>query len=224
MIHQLLKRYVSKPVEFLTLIGKVGAMFSGSSALWLATGKPSEWTPNDLDIYVPRDKDEAIIDFLVEDGYQHYTDYFETPERPEVYEESTVSYISKLFKGGESVDIIESSDDTSVLPVSGFHSTATMNFITAESIVILYPSLTFSGISVISGVLAASKTTEWEEKYKSRLFEVTGVNGLSEKRKNFCLKYTYRKIGDENSLCFTFDGKGLSRPVYEADWVMRFRA
>ncbi|PVG03863.1 hypothetical protein CPB86DRAFT_308721 [Serendipita vermifera] len=222
MVHKLLHLYVSKPEDLLALMRKIGAVVAGSSALWFAVGMPNDRKANDLDIYTPRCLYEEIVDFLYEEGY--------TTSREigsEQYRETLpFSSVRRLVKEGKHIDVLESFDYTSVSPIIRSHSTATMNFITADSFVVLYPALTFIRHSVITWLQTNTiGDREWKEKYEDRSFDVFPIEYLSKQAKAWCFRYKKRNIGDQKCLWFSFGSfnDDIRRKEYKARWVVSFR-
>ena len=67
---RLLNPFTSNVNEFLTALDKHHSIISGSVALAVATGD-ADWTPGDLDIYVPYDQFLPVIQYMqVVEGYE----------------------------------------------------------------------------------------------------------------------------------------------------------
>ncbi|KAI6008657.1 hypothetical protein BKA83DRAFT_4029724, partial [Pisolithus microcarpus] len=61
-----------------------------------------------------------------------------------------VSRLVVLTNGKNSVDVVVSKTSTTLSPIFPFHSTAVMNFISADTIFSGYPTLTLWHLSVVN--------------------------------------------------------------------------
>lgn len=171
LVTRLLRRYISNPLGLRKVMRDAGAILSGSSVLWLIEGMPSTWTPNDLDIYAPIWKAQRIIRFLIE--REGYTEVPREKPFPEDYMKlGFLSSVTKLRKGEQSIDVMESLSPNVLQPITFFYTTLVMNYITSDSIKILYPLLTFSRFGVPQYAAPHRREVQWRKKYSERTFQV----------------------------------------------------
>ncbi|KAI6157452.1 hypothetical protein BKA82DRAFT_48178, partial [Pisolithus tinctorius] len=113
------------------------AVVSGSTALHvLLPENTMDWTPTDLDIYVPKH------------CYPHLR--ILTHQTTPIYSQSTITFIVAWGKGNCHIDVVVTNTEVAVSPIFQFHSTAVMNFITADHIFCAYPALTLHGLSIVN--------------------------------------------------------------------------
>ncbi|KAI0330959.1 hypothetical protein GY45DRAFT_1214340, partial [Cubamyces sp. BRFM 1775] len=123
------------------------SIISGSGSL-VIVGSPAV-SPRDLDIYVPRANLFHIIGYLTNlEGYS-ITSYGSTAVADDGYSRGVLRVLS-LTRGNARIDIVQSEDDCSTLPVPQFWSTAPMNVIRGYSICILYPQLLERGLALLN--------------------------------------------------------------------------
>ncbi|KIK18502.1 hypothetical protein PISMIDRAFT_50173, partial [Pisolithus microcarpus 441] len=124
------------------------AVISGSTALHVLLPECGTlWTPTDLDIYVLHREAERLLDHLTDQGYAVIA---ELPVKKVGYTYSHVSRLVVLTNGKNSVDVVVSKTSTTLSPIFQFHSTAVMNFISADTIFSGYPTLTLWHLSVVN--------------------------------------------------------------------------
>ncbi|KAJ2918883.1 hypothetical protein MD484_g1555, partial [Candolleomyces efflorescens] len=137
---------------------------------------------NDLDLYVNRYKVDALVEFLVGEGYGtpstlgkdksgRSTTYKEDGGQASG-EKTNCVLTMEHAKGGRINIVATEASPIQVIPL--FHSTIVMNYITAHGFVMLYPKLTLRNIGMInhSGKLT-SKLEDCIEKYRKRGFTLT---------------------------------------------------
>lgn len=160
------------------------SVVSGSVALAFVMG--ANWELKDLDIYTPRGEGcQAMLAHLI--GKEGYT--LQPQAAPETFDYlddtafSKILAVHKLSKIvqviGEdkhrtlSIDVIEAASPNAVIPIFRFHSTVVMNWITADSIFVTYPKLTFHHKGLINqkqGLESPVRENEWKDKYLKRGF------------------------------------------------------
>ncbi|KAI5982148.1 hypothetical protein EDD15DRAFT_2139648, partial [Pisolithus albus] len=146
---------------------------SGSTALHVMLPKDgTAWSPRDLDIYVPQATSQRLLRKVQSEGYAMVKD---TDLNGEGYRNLKVSRVYVLTKGQQHIDVVVSSTSAAISPILQFHSTAVMNFVSAETIFSCYPSLTLRHLSMMNpAYLYFGATTagvlEAAVKYKSRGF------------------------------------------------------
>ncbi|KIO08655.1 hypothetical protein M404DRAFT_68309, partial [Pisolithus tinctorius Marx 270] len=124
---------------------------SGSMALHLLLPANdiycSLWHPSNLDIYVPFRLRSLIACLLDAQGYR-----LQLPVSDDVAEYAGTSIHSVLAfsKGCYKIDVIVSVNAASITPVFQFHTTAVMNFVTADRIFCAYPALTLRARSHVN--------------------------------------------------------------------------
>lgn len=123
------------------------AVVSGSFLLSLLH-RPSNWIPNDMDIYVPRRRGRAFVRQLSAAlGI----------DRPTVCEEDGYSLMHMtmvrkvwMVRGNSrTFQVIEAEDGAADGPVPAFHSTLLMNLLGHDHISVAYPKLTMEGRGVL---------------------------------------------------------------------------
>jgi hypothetical protein len=203
MVSRLLNRHFRSPRKLRDIMRRIGAVISGSLVLWLIDSRRDSWEPGDLDFYVPRNTTQTMIDFLLQEGYQVVpAPEGETHGGPYIRLGHLAS-VTKLVKGDLKIDLLESLSQSSVVPVTLFHSTAVMNYITADSISMLYPKLTFSRMAVRCNPDRRS-VTSWERKYFRRSFHLFSSDKVYSTFHDVLCKQLARKTGDDLCLFFNF--------------------
>ncbi|PVG03866.1 hypothetical protein CPB86DRAFT_778963 [Serendipita vermifera] len=216
MVQGLLRRYVSKPVGLLDTMRETGSIISGSSVLWLVDGMNRAWTPGDLDIYAPEGMTRHMIQFLHEDGYTTVLGgQFNNP----YLKFNHLHSVTKLKNGDASIDVMESSNSSAIHPLTAFHVTAVMNYLTADSITMLYPKLTFSRLAVRHFATDRIGTTGWEPKYEDRLFLIRTSRFVPPKYQRTICTALDRRPEDRYSLSVYFhDRLDTSPPMDCPTW------
>ncbi|KAL1942583.1 hypothetical protein VTO73DRAFT_6185 [Trametes versicolor] len=145
--NEALSPYVSDTSAFRAQMRLMGAVISGSFALaFLLQNDSRAFAPNDVDVYLPLQFGHRFALYLVRvEGYQ-------------LVKTSRVPYgrlvahqtVFALKKGPRRIDVIPSSNDCSLYPITHFWASHLMNFLSADTYCVAYPDLTFSGRSVLS--------------------------------------------------------------------------
>ncbi|KIO00531.1 hypothetical protein M404DRAFT_963360 [Pisolithus tinctorius Marx 270] len=155
--------FFSSCAVLLGILHACNAVISGSLALHMVLPANScAWTPTDLDIYMPLHQ----ICYL--------TMKLECKGIP--YNMSAIHSILTFSNGTHYIDVIVSRTSTALSPLFQFHSTAVMNFISADTIFCAYPNLTFDHRALINPHpnyygLIGFKTMAALQKYASQGFE-----------------------------------------------------
>ena len=126
---------------FMQMLDVHHAVISESTALWVF--QPSmDWTPNDMDLYVPCLRVQGILHCLRGIG-------FVSVKRPDAIAHNSrydkkraVASVAKVTNGDVTIDVVESKSPSLFVPIFEFHMTAVMNFISADRFFSVYPSLT----------------------------------------------------------------------------------
>ncbi|KAI6130705.1 hypothetical protein EDD16DRAFT_1446124, partial [Pisolithus croceorrhizus] len=122
------------------------AVVSGSTALHillpeLGTG----WTPADMDVYIPQRTSALMLRRLKVEGY---TPVAEKVQHTHGYRYSDVLRVLVVSNGYCKIDVVVSRTPAAISPIFQFHSTALMNFISADTIFCCYPKLTLHYVSM----------------------------------------------------------------------------
>jgi hypothetical protein len=187
--------------DFQHLMRDKGCVISGSSALWITEAKPCDWSPGtsisrcchlklaltlcstgDLDLYTPYGTAQEVIDFLLAKGYTKYVK--PNPEQDIQFEDneyfqsiSRLSTVTKLVRDGFRIDVLQSDSDSVITPITWFHSTAVMNYLTDKSFVMLYPAFTLDRVSVLQSG-RPQQNGKWFTRYEARNYKIRGADDL----------------------------------------------
>jgi len=159
----LLHHFVTNTTEFRNQLRSTQSIISGSLALAFIDDSLANWnSPNcagDLDIFCLRDGFLPIITYLMShEGYVPDTDHKEVTNDPNTDSYTpnpfidTIYYLKKeTHDGVKKIDVIAccSFVTAAYRPIVHFHSTAVMNWLSADSLIVLYPSLTFHRCGII---------------------------------------------------------------------------
>lgn len=131
----LFRSFELDPLVMLDVLNHTRSVVSGSAAL--AVINPWSFTPNDIDIYVPRTHDALLIELMsTRFGYN-------VASISNVYPSfSSISTIYNLTNGAHSVQIMVTESANPLAALFRFHSTVVMNFISAHGVYSAYPILT----------------------------------------------------------------------------------
>lgn len=201
-----MRRFTTRPEILMAVIGSTSSVFSGSQVLRFVDSARAreDWEAQDLDIYTTAPKGNRLLMFFQEEGYiPHILPSGQGFERPYV-DDSAIACVVRLRKGEESVvDVVFSCSPTALHPITLFHSTIVVNFITAYEICIAYPEATFAGRGYRRPW--ASRTTTYEaaiDKYKARGYAIetfaSNVEDTSHlETARFYCPHTIRSFTDE---------------------------
>lgn len=151
--HRLLRAHFVDANGFRSVLRATGSVISGSAALHvLDSARAEHWQPRDIDLYVPLDHAERVATYITEvEEYVH----LETHESWATYTHDSAGFVevSKYENGdGMRVDLIKSATHSSLYPIPFFWSTHVMNYLTADSFCMAYPSLTLQGRGLMNPV------------------------------------------------------------------------
>ncbi|KAG1839108.1 hypothetical protein DFJ58DRAFT_630013, partial [Suillus subalutaceus] len=131
--------------------------------------------PRDMDVYITEKFETEVLNhFKEKEGYECTQEMVTKTE----YESSTICKIHKLVRGEKQVNVIVTDWRCALAPILQFHSTAVMNYITASSIVCLYPRWTTTNRSLIHPRIYLENLTHLSMlyvlmKYRRRGFKVS---------------------------------------------------
>ncbi|KAI6145059.1 hypothetical protein BKA82DRAFT_3982497 [Pisolithus tinctorius] len=179
------------------------AVVSGSCALHLVLpANLCPWAPRDLDIYVSKRHLSYLSSKLESEGYK--VDH-EDCVNDQAYSMSTIRTVCSFTNGSHTLDVIS--------PIFQFHSTAVMNFFSADSIFCGYPNLTFHLLALINPKPVYFRLVGWKSmaavhKYVTRGFEFVDCE-MSHQYPYSCRSIP-RTLTDNGTVWITMD---LSRDV-----------
>ena len=108
----------------------------------------TSWSPSDLNVYIPLHHKFQLTCLLEKKGY-HIEN--EGNNIHSTYSSSDIFSVMMFTNKHNKINVVISTSLCAVSPIFDFHSTAIMNFISADSIFSTYPSLTFQGLTMING-------------------------------------------------------------------------
>ncbi|KAG1722486.1 hypothetical protein EDB19DRAFT_1916662 [Suillus lakei] len=136
---RLFRSFVDNVDDLVALLDRTGTVISGSSALSLVQAEAEAFVARDMDVYTTESFEEIIVmHFKEKEGYIGVRDIM----RQNHYDNSSIAKIFKLEKGEKKVDIMVTHWSCALAPIIQFHTTCVMNYITARSLVCLYPRWT----------------------------------------------------------------------------------
>lgn len=133
----LLHPFVSDDLRFRSMLDHHCAVIAGSGAL--AVCLHGSLTPNDLDVYVPRDALASVVAYLV-NSESYVVSRFLDPASTGTYQ-GGIDRVICLRRGCVSIDIVLSHTDCATLPIPHFWSTASMVYVSGNSFCVPYPAL-----------------------------------------------------------------------------------
>ncbi|KIM24307.1 hypothetical protein M408DRAFT_234379 [Serendipita vermifera MAFF 305830] len=196
---------------------QTGSIISGSSALWLICGFPKEWSAGDLDVYCCNGQGHILVNFFQTQGYQvvNYRTEATEDESSSFFDNSGLSAATKLKRDNREVDILESPTKSAFTPLTCFHSSIVMNYITSSEIVVAYPTFTLRNIGIVQ-TGTPQRGNQWKEKYETqRAFSIWRHHPMDTSR--VCPK-RLRWIGDGQSLIVAFDEPAALAPDQNTSW------
>ncbi|KAH9858950.1 hypothetical protein C2E23DRAFT_716755 [Lenzites betulinus] len=134
----LLRPFVSDHERFRVMLNTYGAVISGSGAL--AVCLHGSIVPHDLDVYLPKCAMAAVLAYLINvESYSIGT--FLDVSMSEATYQGGIDRVICLRRGLSTIDVVISHTDCATLPLPHFWSTASMVYLTGDSICVPYPSL-----------------------------------------------------------------------------------
>lgn len=219
-----LSRFVDSPVELCNLLRSTHSVVSGSTALHFILDSPRSWTASDCDLYVPFGASDTIQKYLR--GRESYEDPRGRSGKPDDYVKAiqnsrhnpSIHSVVHLYRSnGMKIDIIESTSTSALHPLAFFWSTHVTNYISADTLCVTYPSLTFNGRGCYVPITHAAVDRALA-KYEARGFRLTSFSSnvgpevcslypslLNDCNKNPNCPHQFRSFGDKWCLQFVFD-------------------
>ncbi|KIM24318.1 hypothetical protein M408DRAFT_234538 [Serendipita vermifera MAFF 305830] len=218
--NSLLEPFVKNPKELRDIMNQTGSIVSGSSALWLICGFPKEWSAGDLDMYCAKGQGHILVKYFRTQGYQVIPPpVIETGGLgSSFFSTSGLHSATKLERKGRKVNILESPTDSALHPLTRFHSSVVMNYITSSEIGVLYPTLTLRNIAIVQ-TKTSQRGGHWKQKYETqRGFSIYKYHPMATSK--VCPK-RLRFIGDVHSLVAAFDEPATLDPNQNISWNFR---
>jgi hypothetical protein len=205
----LLQTFVEDIRGFNELLDATGTVISGSSALHLFQAKVNALKLGDMDLYVTHEFEEEVINYLkTTEKYkvEHKS------ERKEEYDSAAIKKIFKLEREGKKMDVIITDWASSIIPILQFHSTVVMNYITARSVVSLYPNWTKENKGLVNPRMYLENTTNLRTvialmKYANRGYNLSAEPfdlGIHNCDMNGYCPRSFRNTIDEDTLHWDF--------------------
>ncbi|PSR75529.1 hypothetical protein PHLCEN_2v9094, partial [Hermanssonia centrifuga] len=152
--------------DFLNAMRSTGTCLSGGKCLSMLD-RHSDWQTSDWDFYCPREGFDAFCLFILDK--LHGVTVEHRVGSLEGYGDITVACESRRITTPHAVfDIICSASSSALLPLTYFHSTLVMNFITADFLCIAYPWGLDARHGVIQTYASTTKSNAAIEKYRGR--------------------------------------------------------
>ncbi|KAI0066303.1 hypothetical protein BV25DRAFT_1835928 [Artomyces pyxidatus] len=223
-----LKRYIKNAQAFRSLLRDTRAVISGSTVLHFilrGADTPTQWEPVDLDIYCPLTTGWSVVQYLIKEEtctlVQERYSRDRTEEILHEYDNGAVNAVASLITpAGLKIDVITSTRNSPLLPITYFWATLVTNYISADDICITYPRLTLKGIGLINPIRKPTfRVILCIEKYSDRGFTLVdfGMGPGATLHTIFnptpinC-PHTYRTFEDSSCLRIKFDDVGESAP------------
>ncbi|KAH7918547.1 hypothetical protein BV22DRAFT_982838, partial [Leucogyrophana mollusca] len=141
--------FVSNTRVFNDILSATHSVVSGSIALRLLFPPTTiDWPTTDMDIYVPKHTSHIVIDYFHKEGYTSVSHGCTTS----TYARTSILKVYTLLKGYRTIDIVVSKTGCALKPIFQFHTTGVMNFVTADTILCAYPTLTTKFRSLINPI------------------------------------------------------------------------
>ncbi|KAH7917744.1 hypothetical protein BV22DRAFT_984209, partial [Leucogyrophana mollusca] len=114
---------------------------SGSLALYFFD-LTLEWAPADMDLYMPQQRRQRVVRYLTAEGY--------TPvQRADIHHSEYnvncgIADVVTMCNSACTINVVVAAGRTCIAPIFCFHTTAVMNFLSADVFFCAYPTLTTS--------------------------------------------------------------------------------
>ncbi|KAH6891944.1 hypothetical protein BKA70DRAFT_1119350 [Coprinopsis sp. MPI-PUGE-AT-0042] len=197
----------------MTLLRDLGGYISGSAALASIPGHNS-FTPNDLDLYFPKEAAEDVLDFFLSTRRGSFTfergvGLCDKPSGTSIPGVSRIWWLT-VAQTTKNINIILTSTRSALAPILGFHSTIVMNVICYFGVISLYAKPTRYGIGWINlDHRPSARDVRWLNKYRERdyrLFQDSRMQGIFGRHvcgAHVCCAHTIRCLQDDGVQVYT---------------------
>lgn len=114
-----------------------------------------------------------------------------------------IKSVTKLTRKNRKIDVIESAERLAIASIVHFHSTLVMNYLTADSLVLLYPRLTLERYWVVQDNVPQQNT--WAPRYEGRNYQILVDAGVSPRYCNLFCRGINRFSSDRHCLLIPYD-------------------
>ncbi|KZV60654.1 hypothetical protein PENSPDRAFT_694077 [Peniophora sp. CONT] len=179
-VYQYTSPFLDRVSHFYDILGTVEGVVSGSTALAvILSGSPRDGfieQSSDLDVYVPTESaHDVILHYLVRiEGYEidHTTSSSSADDSGDSFRR--IASLTKLTRNvnGQlrSVDLIVGAGQCATESILWFWGTLVMNYISATSVVSIYPRTTLQGLFITHPTATDARLGQPISKYKRRHF------------------------------------------------------
>lgn len=209
-VHDLLSVFVPDPNALRSLMRRTGSIISGSAALYIVQPSTS-WFPRDIDLYVTFDNFHRVVEALQQEQGAIIVD----PAQLHAPYDGVAGIcgVVRMRTARGCVEVIRSSSDSVLFPVTHFWTTLVMNVVTADFVCIAYPELTLRGRGLAAYRVFSAEEVDALAKYVYRGFEfrvrVGQWTDMEEFRLSECFPWMCtgctRFFGDGGCLMVPFD-------------------
>lgn len=174
-IDGVLRQYFTSAVNFRGALRSTKSVIAGSCVLnLLDIERAKYWTPNDLDIYCPSEYTLRMVWYLCQVEHYNVSDVHISS-----YSGDSAGFkrVVHLEKEDRRIDVIQSATLSALHPIPFFWGTHLVNYISADSFCLAYPTLTLQGrgllnpISLIEYRYVRQRTLDVLRKYESRGYD-----------------------------------------------------
>ncbi|TEB27296.1 hypothetical protein FA13DRAFT_1712673 [Coprinellus micaceus] len=251
-VHDTLLRFRLSPSKTLRMMRQTKTVISGSAALKVIDA--CQWEANDVDFYCPKEEIRNVLSWFERHRYHvvhscksySFTTAAHDPSggrytTPEVLfvQLNANNCIETVFTlrnelSGDKINVIQSRSSSAVAPIAFFHSTIVMNFISSDTVVCGYPSLTLRGQGLMNAqtmppLRAVKREVSAVAKYQRRGY--TFIQGRNEDPTfNPDDPHRNRSWTDRHSLRMEFRGRNYrlrdhmgNGAVGDGEWKVSYR-
>ncbi|KAJ7034426.1 hypothetical protein C8F04DRAFT_956459 [Mycena alexandri] len=152
-LHDVLRKCGVQPEILLQSLRPTRSLISGSVVVAALTGLP--FIPNDIDIYAPESREDAM-DYVIQEDLGFMLDDSQKTSYPEHLGFGKIKWYTK---GKFKINVMVVLGENAALAVFKFHSTIVMNFVSFDGVYCAYPHLTKINASVANpGMLLRNST------------------------------------------------------------------
>ncbi|KAJ3564752.1 hypothetical protein NP233_g8087 [Leucocoprinus birnbaumii] len=199
-VYNVIRGFFSTPGTFLQVLRRCNSIVGGSCALRALSEK--EFTPNNIDIYVPSTHTDEMLAYLKDNGYDVTSQAVSEPFGVGYWLKhiSSVIYLTRMTASGSTVaHVHQTTSRSAVLPLCTSDLTGIMNFITPRGIVCLYPQLTLRGVVLLHNPWLV--TPRCVEQFRSWGFKIRSEPTLEAQYDSLSVR---RHLKDKHSLFLPF--------------------